>query len=348
VPRQGWAKRSNTIQLAVIGAGYWGVNLIRVFSQLGVLRTVCDFSPERLQQLAERYPNVRMETGLDAVLGDPAVDGVVISTPAETHYPIAKQAILAGKDVYVEKPLTLHCHEAEDLTALADAHQRILMVGHLLEFHPAITQLQKLIEAGELGRIEYIYSNRLNMGKVRREENALWSFAPHDISVILLLLKQMPIQVAAAGGTYLQPNVADVTVSTMLFDRGVRAHIFVSWLHPYKEQKLVVVGEHHMAVFDDVRKTEKLQLYDKKIDLVNGQFIAGKPAARTIEFPPDEPLLLECQHFLDCIETRRRPKTDGNDGWRVLKVLEASQRSLNMNGEPVQLEPRRSLEVVRG
>ena len=230
---------------------------------------------------------------------------------------------------------------------VAEAQARILMVGHLLEFHPAITRLSELVDQGELGRLEYVYSNRLNMGKVRREENALWSFAPHDISVILLLLKQMPIQVAATGGTYLQPNIADVTVSTMLFDRGVRAHLFVSWLHPYKEQKLVVVGEHRMAVFDDVRKTDKLQMYDKKIDLVNGQFVAEKPAARTIDFGPEEPLMLECQHFLDCIETRRTPKTDGNDGYRVLKVLEASQRSLNMNGEPVQLEPHRSLAVVR-
>ena len=186
------------------------------------------------------------------------------------------------------------------------------------------------------------------MGKVRREENALWSFAPHDISVILLLLKRLPIQVAATGGTYLQPNIADVTISTMLFDRGVRAHLFVSWLHPYKEQKLVVVGEHRMAVFDDVRKTEKLQIYDKKIDLVNGQFVAEKPTARTVDFPPDEPLLLECRHFLECIATRQTPRTDGHDGWRVLKVLEASQRSLSMNGEPVQLQPLRSMEVVRG
>jgi predicted dehydrogenase len=260
---------------------------------------------------------------------------------------MARQALMAGKDVYVEKPLTLHCDEAEALTKLAELEKRILMVGHLLEFHPAIVRLQELIDQGELGRLEYIYSNRLNLGKVRREENALWSFAPHDISVILLLMKQMPIQVTATGGTYLQPNIADVTVSTMLFARGVRAHIFVSWLHPYKEQKLVLVGERRMAVFDDIRKTDKLQLHEKKIDLVNGQFVVEKTAAKTVDFSPEEPLLLECRHFLECLETRRTPKTDGHDGWRVLKVLEASQRSLSMNGEPVQMEPTRSLEVVR-
>jgi predicted dehydrogenase len=272
---------------------------------------------------------------------------VVIATPAESHYELAQKSLLAGKDTYVEKPLALRCEEAEMLTTLAERQKRILMVGHLLEFHPAITRLRELIDGGELGRLEYIYSNRLNLGKVRREENALWSFAPHDISVILLLMKQLPIQVAATGGTYLQPNIADVTVSTMLFDRGVRAHLFVSWLHPYKEQKLVVVGERRMAVFDDVRKTDKLQLYDKKIDLVNGQFVAEKPTAQTISFSPGEPLLLECRHFLECLQTRQTPQTDGHDGWRVLKVLEASQRSLSMNGEPVELNSLRSLEVVR-
>ena len=335
------------MRIAVIGAGYWGANLVRAFHQLGALDRICDFSSERLTRLAEQYPGVRMESSYDAILEDPAIDAVVVATPAECHFTMARQALMAGKDVYVEKPLTLHCDEAEALTKLAEQEKRILMVGHLLEFHPAIVRLQELIDQGELGRLEYIYSNRLNLGKVRREENALWSFAPHDISVILLLMKQMPIQVTATGGTYLQPNIADVTVSTMLFNRGVRAHIFVSWLHPYKEQKLVLVGERRMAVFDDIRKTDKLQLHDKKIDLVNGQFVVEKTAAKTIDFSPEEPLLLECRHFLECLETRRTPKTDGHDGWRVLKVLEASQRSLSMNGEPVQLEPTRSLEVVR-
>jgi UDP-2-acetamido-3-amino-2,3-dideoxy-glucuronate N-acetyltransferase len=334
-------------KIGVIGAGYWGANLVRVFHELGVLHRVCDFSPARLQELTAKYPGVNMDTCCDDLLADREVDAVVIATPAETHYTLASRALLAGKHTFVEKPLTLHCDEAEKLTALAQSRGLVLMVGHLLEYHPAITRLNDLIEQGELGRLEYVYSNRLNMGKVRREENALWSFAPHDISVILLLLKQMPIQVAATGGTYLQPNIADVTVSTMLFDRGVRAHLFVSWLHPYKEQKLVVVGEHRMAVFDDVRKTEKLQLYDKKIGMVNGQFVAEKPAARTVEFGSDEPLRLECEHFVACVATGRMPKTDGHDGWRVLKVLEASQRSLNMNGEPVQLDLQRSRELIR-
>jgi UDP-2-acetamido-3-amino-2,3-dideoxy-glucuronate N-acetyltransferase len=335
------------MKLTVVGAGYWGVNLIRVFNRMKVLGCICDFNLQRLQHLAKEYPEVPVESSYDVVLDDPSSDAIVIATPAETHYGLAKQALLAGKDVFVEKPMTLRADETEELTLLAESRGRILMVGHLLEFHPAVTRLQELIEEGRLGRIEYIYSNRLNLGKVRREENALWSFAPHDISVILLLLKQLPIQVTATGGTYLQPNIADVTISTMLFSRGTRAHLFVSWLHPYKEQKLVVVGETGMAVFDDVRPTDKLQLFDKRIDLVNGQFVAERPTGKSVEFPPDEPLFLECRHFVECIETRRTPKTDGHDAWRVLKVLETSQRSLSMNGEPVQLEPQRSLEVVR-
>jgi UDP-2-acetamido-3-amino-2,3-dideoxy-glucuronate N-acetyltransferase len=335
------------MKIAAVGAGYWGVNLIRVFHRLGVLGRICDFNVPRLQRLAEEYRDVPVEPSYEAVLNDSSVDAVVIATPAETHYELSTQALRAGKDVFVEKPMTLRAAEAEELIGLSSRLGRILMVGHLLEFHPAITRLQQLIEEGHLGRIEYIYSNRLNLGKVRREENALWSFAPHDISVILLLLKQLPIQVTATGGTYLQPNIADVTISTMLFQHGARAHIFVSWLHPYKEQKLVVVGEKRMAVFDDVRKTDKLQLYDKRIDLVNGQFVVERPTAESVEFSADEPLRLECEHFIDCVQSRRLPKTDGHDAWRVLKVLEASQRSLSMNGEPVQLEPLRSLELLR-
>jgi UDP-2-acetamido-3-amino-2,3-dideoxy-glucuronate N-acetyltransferase len=336
------------MKIAVIGAGYWGENLVRVFHQLGALAYVCDSRVPRLQQFAAKYPDVRMESSVDVVLDDPLVRGVVIATPAETHFEVARKALAAGKDVMVEKPLALHCEDAEELIELAASQRRILMVGHLLEYHPAITRLQQLIEEGELGRLEYIYSNRLNLGKVRREENALWSFAPHDLSVILLLLKHLPIQVTATGGTYLQPNIADVTISTMLFERGVRAHVFVSWLHPFKEQKLVVVGERRMAVFDDVCKTGKLQLFDKNIQLVKGEFVVERPTAQVVPLPQEEPLTLECRHFLDCMATRTTPKTDGHDGWRVLKVLEASQRSLSMNGEPVQLEPVRSLAIARG
>jgi UDP-2-acetamido-3-amino-2,3-dideoxy-glucuronate N-acetyltransferase len=335
------------MKVAAVGTGYWGENLVRVFYQLGPLKSIFDSHGPRVQQLAAKHPGLAVAPSLEDILADPEIQGIVIATPAETHAAIAKAALEAGKDVFVEKPLALRCEDAERLMDLAERKKRILMVGHLLEFHPAITRLQELIEEGELGRIEYIYSNRLNLGKVRREENALWSFAPHDISVILLLVKQLPVQVTATGGAYLQPNIADVTVSTMLFDRGVRAHLFVSWLHPFKEQKLVVVGERRMAVFDDVKKADKLQLFEKRIDLVNGQFVVEKAVGQTVPIAAEEPLILECRHFLECMETRKGPKTDGADAWRVLKVLEASQRSLSMNGEPVQIEMHRSLELAR-
>ena len=322
------------MKLAVIGGGYWGANLIRVFHSLGVLDRICESNPARGCELAALYSDIRVEQSVAPILDDASIDAVVIATPAETHFTLAQQALRAGKDVFVEKPMTLRSADTEKLIAIAASNGRVLMVGHLLEYHPAILRLQELIGEGQLGKIEYIYSNRLNLGKVRREENALWSFAPHDISVMLLLLNEMPIQVTASGGTYLQPNIADVTVSTMLFGGGTRGHIFVSWLHPFKEQKLVIVGEKRMAVFDDVAKTDKLQLFNKRIDLVGGQFVVERPVGTPVEFSSDEPLKAECLHFIECVANRRTPRTDGYDAWRVLRVLEASERSLSMNGGP--------------
>ncbi|MDH4174866.1 MAG: Gfo/Idh/MocA family oxidoreductase, partial [Betaproteobacteria bacterium] len=195
----------------------------------------------------------------------------------------------------------------------------------------------KLITAGELGRLEYLYSNRLSMGKIRREENALWSFAPHDISILLLLTGQLPIQATAVGGTYLQPNIADVTVSNLLFENGTRAHIFVSWLHPHKEQRLVVIGSKKMVVFEDSRATDKVMVYDKEIAWRNGNIEVSQPKGTPLAFDAGEPLRVECQEFIECIEQRRRPRTPGEDGVAVLRVLQASQRSLELNGAPVQM-----------
>ena len=239
---------------------------------------------------------------------------------------------------FVEKPLALRSSEAEKLVALAKARNRALMVGHLLRYHPAIVKLKDLCRDGELGRIEYVYSNRLNLGKVRREENALWSFAPHDVSVLLHLFESLPLQVSTTGGTYLQPNVADVTVSNLLFDNGARAHIFVSWLHPFKEQKLVVVGSKKMAVFDDVVPQHKLMLFEKNIALVNGNFQVKRPEGVPVAIDTTEPLLNECRHFLDCVAEGGTPDTDGNEGLRVLLVLQACQKSLQLNGEPVAVD----------
>ena len=263
------------------------------------------------------------------------VAGIVIATPAETHYDIARQALNAGKDVFVEKPLALTYEEGAALVRLAEDSHAILMVGHVLEYHPAIVRMLQLVQDGELGRVRYISSNRLNLGKVRREENILWSFAPHDIAIILRLMDSMPFQIAAHGGSYVQPNIADVTTTHLLFDNGVRAHIYVSWLHPFKEQRLVIVGSKKMASFDDV--TKQLVLHDQRVELQEGQPVPIKGTGDTVEFSKDEPLLLECQAFLSAIATRQPPVTDGASGLRVLQILHAAQRSLVMNGEPVTL-----------
>lgn len=323
------------MKVAVLGHGHWGRNLVRVFHQLNALGAVCDASAAARAEAAQKYPGVRVESEPGAVFGDDSFDAVVLATPAETHFALTQAALESGKHVFVEKPLALRSSEAERLVALAGARKRVLMVGHLLRYHPAILKLKQLCQAGELGRIEYVYSNRLNLGKVRREENALWSFAPHDVSVLLHLFESMPLQVSTTGGTYLQPNIADVTVSTLQFDHGARAHIFVSWLHPFKEQKLVVVGSKKMAVFDDVAPQNKLLLFDKEIALVNGKFRVKRPEGLPVAIEATEPLQNECRHFLDCVRDDRTPDTDGTEGLRVLLVLQACQKSLQLNGEPV-------------
>jgi UDP-2-acetamido-3-amino-2,3-dideoxy-glucuronate N-acetyltransferase len=323
--------------IAVVGCGYWGKNLVRNFAELGALHTICDSSLEVLSKLRAIYRNVNTETSFEAVLANREIKSVVISSPAVLHYSMAKQALLAGKDVFVEKPLSLAVKEGEELVKLAEEKGKILMVGHVLEYHPGIVKLKQMVDSGELGRINYIYSSRLNLGKFRTEENILWSFAPHDISVILLLLNELPQEVSAHGGCYLNQHIADVTVTTMSFASGTRAHIFVSWLHPYKEQKLVVVGDKNMVVFDDVAPEKKLLLYEHGIEWIDRVPVPRKQEATTVEFTMAEPLKLECQHFLECLKTRSKPRTDGSSGLKVLKVLDACQRSLQGQGENVSL-----------
>jgi len=321
-------------EVAVIGCGYWGKNLVRNFNELGALRMVADATETGRAKARELAPQAVIVDDVDAVLAS-EVTGVVIATPAETHYDLVRRALLTGKDVFVEKPMALTYEQGRELVALARASKRILMVGHVLEYHPAIVKLLDLVKQGELGKIRYIYSNRLSLGKIRREENILWSFAPHDIAVILRLTGGLPFQVSATGGAYVQPNIADVTVTHLLFDNGVRAHIFVSWLHPFKEQRLVVIGSKKMASFDDVSK--RLVLYDQRVEWQQGQPVPIKGNGELIPFADDEPLKQECQAFLDAIVTRQPPVTHGESGLRVLRVLQAAQRSLVTDGEPVRL-----------
>jgi UDP-2-acetamido-3-amino-2,3-dideoxy-glucuronate N-acetyltransferase len=316
------------VNIGVIGSGYWGKNLVRVFSGLDALHTICDVDPNVLESLRAQYPRVHTTSNYLEVLNSSEINGVAIATPAVFHFSLVRGALLAGKDVFVEKPLSLSVEEGRQLVALAKEKQRILMVGHILWYHPAVLKVRELIDAGELGRIQYIYSNRLNLGKIRREENILWSFAPHDLSVILGLLGEMPDEVLAQGGNYLHQQIADITVSLLSFPSGVKAHIFVSWLHPYKEQKLIVIGDRKMVVFDDVEKKEKLLVYPHTINWKNQIPVVNKAQGQPVEFKDEEPLQAECRHFLECIRTRQRPKTDGEEGLRVLTVLKQCQKAL--------------------
>jgi UDP-2-acetamido-3-amino-2,3-dideoxy-glucuronate N-acetyltransferase len=325
-------------RIAVVGCGYWGKNLVRNFHELGHLYGLLDADHLHLQSFATQYPAAKIYRNWNDLLDDRELDAVAIATPAETHFKLGTAALTAGKDVFVEKPLALTPKEGMEMVERGRRYNRVLMVGHLLFYHPAVIVMQELLRAGELGALEYIYSNRVSMGKIRREENALWSFAPHDISIILNLVGHLPIQVTAVGGAYLQPNIADVTVSNLLFERGTRAHIFVSWLHPYKEQRLVVIGSKKMLVFEDSRPSDKLMLFDKQIALSKGVYEVTQPKGVSIEFPQGEPLRLECEHFIESVKSRQNPRTPGENGVDVLRVLHACQRSMQLNGETVQVD----------
>lgn len=320
--------------VAVVGSGYWGKNLVRNFYALGALKLICDKNEDVLAAFKSQYPEVDACMAFADILACDDVSGVVIATPAETHYRLAREALLAGKHVYVEKPLVLDEAEGDELIALAHKQGLVLMVGHLLQYHPVFVRLKELVLAGDLGRINYIYSNRLNLGKIRREENALWSFAPHDISMILALADEEPDSVVATGGNYLHKEIADVTTTHLEFSSGLKAHVFVSWLHPFKEQKLVVVGDRKMAVFDDTKPwAEKLLLYPHQINWENNLPVPDKAEAESVDIPESEPLSSECQHFLECMNSGRQPLTDGREGLAVLRVLNLAQRSLDGYGE---------------
>jgi UDP-2-acetamido-3-amino-2,3-dideoxy-glucuronate N-acetyltransferase len=322
-------------KVAVLGSGYWGKNLVRNFHQLGALEWVCDPREQARAEAQQKY-GVKTAEDLSAILADPETQAVAIAAPAAQHFELARKCLLAGKDVYSEKPLALHAEEGRQLVELAAKRQRLLMVGHILEYHPAILELKRLICAGELGKIQYIYSSRLNLGKLRTEENILWSFAPHDISAILYLLGEAPNRISTHGGSYLNHNV-DTTLTTCEFPSGVKAHIFVSWLHPFKEQKLAIVGSQRMAVFDDVERERKLMLYSHRIDWVDRIPVAQKHEGEVVPLSQDEPLRLECEHFLECVRTRQKPRTCGESALRVLQVLEGCEQSLKAHGQPVEI-----------
>lgn len=334
------SKMTNTMpNLALIGGGYWGKNLARNFLQLNALHTICDPNPQTLQSYGNDYKDVKKAVRFEDVLADSSVERVAIAAPAALHYKLAKQCLSADKHVFVEKPLCLSISEGQELIALAESKQKTLMVGHLLQYHPYVAKLRDMVASGELGRLFYVTSNRLNLGKIRSEENALWSFAPHDISVILALAGGLPESIQCVGEHYLTRGVADTTLTQLKFSGGLKAHIYVSWMNPFKEQKLTVIGSEGMVVFDDTKPwNEKLVLFKDYLTWEQGQVpVAKKTESIPIVVAEAEPLRSECEHFLTCCETGAVPRTDGNEGLRVLKVLDAAQQSMERQGEGVRV-----------
>ncbi len=349
------------IQIAIVGVGGWGKNLARNYfhNPNCLLKYICDLDEAKLRKMQSQMPGTAMTTRFDDLIEDEDLQGIVIATTAPSHYKLCRAALLAGKDVYVEKPFVLDVTEAEDLIQLADEKRRILMIGHLLEYHPVVNRLKQMIESRELGDIYYIYNQRVNLGTIRGDENALWNFAPHDISSILYLLGEEPTDVSARGQCYLQDGIEDVVFLTLNFNNRRMAHIHVSWLDPHKIRKITIVGSQKMAVFDDGEGTEKLRIYDKGVTHNQdydsfAEFITVRFGDITIpHLKIGEPLQLECQHFIDCIRERKVPLSDGWDGLRVVKVLDAAQRSLKSNGAPVAVSlgsrgPGERLRAVQG
>lgn len=327
------------VKVGVLGAGYWGPKLIRNFQEIpsADMAMVCDLRQDRLGHIRELYPTVHVTTDYKELLRSD-VEAVAIATPIPTHHRLAKEALLAGKHVLVEKPLTANSEEAEDLVNLAEERGLTLMVGHTFEYNPAVEYLRNLIASGELGRIYYINATRVNLGIFQPDINVVWDLAPHDVSILTFILGMLPVNVSARGAAYVRPKVHDVAYLTLHFPNEVMADIRVSWLDPCKIRRITVVGSKKMVVYDDVEPTEKIKIYDKGVDV--------PPYSDTLEefhlsyrygdittpaIPNVEPLRVECEHFLHCIRTGERPRSDGRDGLEVVRILEAATRSL-LNG----------------
>lgn len=340
------------MNVAVVGAGYWGPNLIRNFvaTEGCRLRAVCDQSQDRLAAIQRGYPGVELTTRFGELLTDPHVDAIAIASPARTHFALARDSLEAGKSTLVEKPLAMTAAECDELIAVAEKASAVLMVGHTFEFNAAVEYVEDLILRGELGEIYYIYSQRLNLGVVRQDVNAMWNLAPHDVSIALRWLGNMPTAVSARGHTYLQDGIEDVVYADLEFPDGVAVHIHVSWLDPGKVRSTTVVGSRKMVVYDDGSTDAKVQIFDKGIDRAHmdgslGEFDsfggfqltqrAGDVLIPKIDFP--EPLKRECAHFVECVAEGKRPTTDGENGRRVVQVLQAADESLSTGGGRVAL-----------
>jgi predicted dehydrogenase len=321
------------MKIGVVGLGYWGPNLARNFDRFpdAELIWLCDASGEARERWSRAFPSTRTTSRLDDLLDDDSLDAVVIATPVPTHAELAKRVLAARKHCFVEKPLARSEKEAEEVVETARAAERVLMVGHLLEYHPGVERLAGLVRSGELGELRYIYSNRLNLGKHRQDENALWSLGAHDLSVILMLAGEEPYEWTAMGESYVKPGVEDVVFALMRFHSGLIAHMHLSWLDPHKERRFTVVGSKRMATFDDMELERKLTVYDKGFDedySSYGEYIARSGDVFSPRVSNEEPLRLECRHFLDCIRDGTEPRSGADSGLRVVRVLEGLQRSL--------------------
>jgi predicted dehydrogenase len=327
------------IRVGVVGLGYWGPNLARNFGSIPgcELAWLCDASEHARQKLERSFPNARSTDRLEDLLEDDGLDAVILATPVPTHADLAIAVARAGKHCFVEKPLATNAADAERAVAAAAEADRILMVGHLLEYHPAVAKLKELIAGQELGDLFYIYGNRLNLGQLRADENALWSLGAHDVSVALHLIGEEPVECTAHGASYVREGVQDVVFCYLRFPSGIVAHLHLSWLDPHKERRITVVGARRMATFDDMLIEGKLTIYDKGFDEDTrswGEYIARSGDTFSPRIPNVEPLRIECEHFLECIRTGATPRSDGHSGLRVVRVLEMLQRSLDDQGGP--------------
>jgi predicted dehydrogenase len=333
------------VKVAVVGVGYWGPNFVRILDEMpdSNLVAVCDLDKKKYEKLALQYPHVLFTDNLDGLLEGDRVDAVVVATGSDSHFAVAKKCLLAGKHALVEKPLALSAADAGELVKIAGEKSRVLLVGHLLRYHNGVVKLKEYIDDGYLGKLLYIYTTRVNLGKIRKEENALWSFATHDISVVNYLLGGEPEYVTASGQAYVREGVEDVVFATLHYPGRVMAHLHVSWLDPHKIRKVTVVGDKKMAVMDDMQATEKLRIYDKGVDFVPSYGDYGESLSIRVgdiyipKVTMAEPLKVECQHFLDCITSGAEPLTGGEHGLQVLRVLEAAERSLKDGSKAVRV-----------
>lgn len=335
-----------TVRIGLVGLGYWGPNLARVFNELSDAELVicCDLEETNLEKVAYLYPKIETTHDVKILFEDGSLDAIVVATSAATHYELAKKALTQGKHVFIEKPLSLEYNQGQELVEIAERKNKVLMVGHLLEYHPAVNTIKNYLIDGLIGQVYYLYSQRLNLGKIRKDENCLWSLAPHDISAMLYLIESEPTEVSAIGASYLRKGIDDVVFVNLVFANRIVANIHISWLDPRKTRTLTIVGDDKMIVFDDMESSEKIRIYDRGVDIRPDYKAYGEDLTLRFgdiiipSFQMKEPLKIECRHFIDCIRENKVPRSDGRDGLRVLKVLKAAQESIDKGGVPIKLK----------